>query len=87
MAGFRLTLSTRHLCTPDTLHAWKLQHLQASFYRSNLHLSVVEKVYGVDEQKRPQPASSLIDYICEQGEGACGVVYCLSRDESEHVSR
>ena len=67
--------------TPPHLHT-----LQASFFRKNLHLSVVEKLYGVDEDGRPQPISALVDYVTSHGAVATGIVYCLSRDESEHVS-
>ena len=59
---------------------------QASFFRKNLHLSVISKSYGSDEQGRPQPVSTLLDYVAAQEPGASGIVYCLSRDESEHVS-
>ncbi|KAG1669021.1 hypothetical protein FOA52_000615 [Chlamydomonas sp. UWO 241] len=58
-----------------------------SFFRSNLRFTVVDKQSGVDDNDRPQPFAQLIDYILEQGEGACGIVYCLSRDESETVAR
>ncbi len=44
-------------------------------------------MYGMDEAGRPQPQSALVDYIHEQGLNASGIVYCLSRDESEVVSR
>ena len=59
---------------------------QASFFRKNLHLSVIAKTYGMDEHGRPQPVSTLLDYVATQEPGASGIVYCLSRDESEHVS-
>ena len=71
-------------------HTHTTSHLptqpQASFFRKNLHLSVVEKLYGVDEDGRPQPISALVDYVTSHGAVATGIVYCLSRDESEHVS-
>ena len=78
-------------------HSLSLPHLgcscpflfpfQASFFRPNLKFSVIEKEYGVGDDCRPQPASTLVDYIHDQGQGACGIVYCMSRDESEHVSQ
>lgn len=47
---------------------------------------VIEKQYGKDEADKPQPITSLIDYIHSQGEGASGIVYCLAREESEQVA-
>jgi superfamily II DNA helicase RecQ len=46
----------------------------------------MDKTYGEDEEGRPQPASMLLDYVLEQGSQASGIVYCLSREESELVS-
>jgi len=38
------------------------------FFRQNLLFSVRAKQHGVDDQGRPQPLSSLIDFIQEQND-------------------
>lgn len=42
-----------------------------------------------DDQGRRLPASlaALVSYIRSKGQKASGIVYCLSRDESEDVCR
>eukprot|EP00798_Chlamydomonas_sp_ICE-L_P003426 gene3426-13470_t len=73
---------------------------RVSFFRANLHFRVITKEYGVDEDDRPQPMSALLDYILEQseipapegypratGQLPTGIVYTLSRDESESVCK
>ena len=42
--------------------------LQVGFFRPNLLFSVRPKQYGVDEEGRPQPLSSLVDYIQDQND-------------------
>lgn len=51
-------------------------------YRSNLHYSVISK---------PTQAAAVIDvivdYINRNHSGDCGIIYCLSRSDSENVAR
>jgi hypothetical protein len=42
---------------------------------------------GGEAEERPQPISSLVDYVKGQPRGASGIVYVLSRDESEVVAQ
>lgn len=54
--------------------------LQVSFYRPNLQLRVVMKD-GRDS------FDQLLAYLEAQDPAASGIVYCLSREESENVAR
>eukprot|EP00983_Pelagomonas_calceolata_P090516 1157433-Pelagomonas_calceolata.AAC.4 len=57
--------------TPKSrMHKWMHEWMQVGFFRPNLLFSVRAKQYGVDEEGRPQPLSSLVDYIQEQNEMA-----------------
>ncbi|MEW5309751.1 MAG: hypothetical protein WDW38_001613 [Sanguina aurantia] len=60
---------------------------QVNFFRENLRFMVQDKPYGKDEQGMPGHYAALVDYIEGQAEGCTGIVYCLSRDESEQVAR
>lgn len=65
------TLSTLGLQSPAT---------QVSFFRPNLRLSVVPK-------DPKEPLGQLLAILEAQPPGVCGIVYCLSREESESVAR
>eukprot|EP00210_Caulerpa_lentillifera_P000783 g758.t1 len=54
---------------------------QVSFYRSNLKFIVVEK------RSSGTGVTMLLQYIHSRDSTDCGIVYCLSRDESESVAK
>ncbi|GAA5873510.1 hypothetical protein JCM16303_001150 [Sporobolomyces ruberrimus] len=54
----------------------------APLYRPNLNWSVVAK-----PQKADQATSAIIDWILDNHEGETGIVYCLSRADSENVAK
>ena len=60
---------------------------KASFVRPNLTFRVVPKVVGFDpETGEPLALQRLVAYCKSKGVGSSGIVYCLSRDESERVA-
>lgn len=60
--------------------------MQTSFQRANLTFRVVPKQYGVDDDGQPIHLSLLVEYINSKGDSSSGIVYCLSRKESESVA-
>jgi bloom syndrome protein len=61
---------------------------KASFVRPNLTFRVVPKVTGFDpETGEPLALQRLVAYCRSKGVHASGIVYCLSRDESERVAQ
>eukprot|EP00891_Asterochloris_glomerata_P002950 jgi/Astpho2/2950/gw1.00050.55.1_t len=64
----------------------RCRYFQVSFFRSNLILRVLPKQFGQTKDKKDIQLEAMIDYIRGQEEGACGIVYALSRDDSESVA-
>ncbi|GAA5894862.1 RecQ family ATP-dependent DNA helicase [Sporobolomyces salmoneus] len=54
----------------------------APLYRANLNWSVVPK-----PQKAEQAMSAIIDWILAHHQGETGIIYCLSRADSENVAK
>ncbi|KAK9835234.1 hypothetical protein WJX81_007757 [Elliptochloris bilobata] len=61
-------------------------NFKVSFYRANLFLKVAKKPSGTTEDGKPADKEALVQYIKRQGNHACGIVYALSRDDSEVVA-
>jgi len=60
---------------------------KTSFERANLTFRVVPKLAGMAEDgEEPLALLRLRNYCASKGDGAAGIVYCLSRDESEQVA-
>ena len=51
-------------------------------YRPNLHYSVVNK-----SASAPTVIRDMVDYISKHHDGECGIVYCLSRADTENVAK
>ncbi|KAK9817076.1 hypothetical protein WJX72_009158 [[Myrmecia] bisecta] len=85
-----LTATATQKVQEDITKILKLQRcrrFQVSFYRSKLVLRVVEKEYGMTDEGKPKHMEALIDFIRAQPKGASGIVYCLSREDTEGVAR
>ncbi|KAK9840154.1 hypothetical protein WJX74_004247 [Apatococcus lobatus] len=59
---------------------------KVSFLRSNLSFRVEAKSYNLTEDGQPAHMEQLVNYIRSWGPGACGIVYCLSRANTEEVA-
>ncbi|GAB4821155.1 hypothetical protein N2152v2_008201 [Parachlorella kessleri] len=71
----------------STLRMKAPRTFQVSFFRGNLDFSVVEKSFVASEESGlPEYMEEMLTYIMEHREQT-GIVYCLSRDESEDVAR
>eukprot|EP00887_Chlorella_sp_A99_P007924 scaffold12.g7924.t1 len=73
----------------DIIRALKMtlhQTFQVSFYRANLRFRVVLKDFAKsDETGLPAYLEQMLEYIMNRP-GQTGIVYCLSRDDSETVA-
>ena len=60
----------------------------ASFFRANLTLRVVPKPSGTDPETGADAALAALAafVLAPEREAACGIVYCLSRDDTEAVA-
>ena len=75
-----LTATATTECQQDIKKLLKLAKdcrcIQSSFNRPNLH-------YSVRRMRMDQKADELIDYLKDWPKGTSGLVYCLSRKETE----
>ncbi|KAI3425882.1 hypothetical protein D9Q98_007855 [Chlorella vulgaris] len=70
----------------STLHMPCPRQFQVSFYRSNLRFSVIKKEYGRSaETGLEEYLESMLLFIQNHRDGS-GIVYCLSRDNTETVA-
>lgn len=55
---------------------------RSPLYRPNLHYSVIKK-----DASAPQVIRDMVDFISKYHDGECGIVYCLSRADTENVAK